>query len=160
MKKFTKGFTLIELLVVIAIIGILAVVVLASLSSARERSADAAIKSNLDTVRKQAAIYFNGAGNGSYGTDLNHAGATCSARGGSLATTLFVLDSNINAALLQAETKGISRCAVSDSGDAYALAVRLSTNYWWCIDSTGAVKESTSVSSPDLDGSGALARCE
>ncbi|MFA5773736.1 MAG: type II secretion system protein [Candidatus Paceibacterota bacterium] len=54
-----KGFTLIELLVVIAIIGILSSVVLASLSSARNKGKDAAVKSQLASMRAQAEIYYS-----------------------------------------------------------------------------------------------------
>ena len=57
MKKYTKGFTLIELLVVIAIIGILSSVVLASLNTARGKGTDAAIKSQLNSLRTQATIF-------------------------------------------------------------------------------------------------------
>ncbi len=63
MIKTQKGFTLIELLVVIAIIGILSSVVLASLNTARDKGANAAIKSNLANIRAQAEIVYDTAGN-------------------------------------------------------------------------------------------------
>ena len=65
--KTNRGFTLIELLVVIAIIGILSAVVLASLNTARTKGSDAAIMSDIDGIRSQAALYSST--NGSYGSN-------------------------------------------------------------------------------------------
>lgn len=56
-NKFNKGFTLIELLVVIAIIGLLSSIVLASLSSARDKAKEAKILSSLKSINTQAEIY-------------------------------------------------------------------------------------------------------
>lgn len=49
-KKNTKGFTLIELLIVIAIIGLLAGVVLASLSTAKLKGQEAAIIADMNQL--------------------------------------------------------------------------------------------------------------
>ncbi len=47
-----RGFTLIELLVVITIIGILAAFIVASFTSAQQKSRDARRKADLDAIRK------------------------------------------------------------------------------------------------------------
>ncbi len=133
-----RGFTLIELLVVIAIIGILSAVVLASLNSASNKGADAAVKSNLGSVRKQALILYDSYG-GKYNTDgsTGVAGAACPTTG----TTMFANDTTIKNAIASAVKNGSggALCYMSTTGTAYAIEVPLktvTTNYW-CVDSAG-----------------------
>ena len=60
MKK--RGFTLIELLVVISIISLLSTVVMANLQTARTKAQEAAIKSDLQSIKTQAELSYSKTG--------------------------------------------------------------------------------------------------
>ncbi len=124
-KTYSRGFTLIELLVVIAIIGILSSVVLASLNTARGKGADAAIKSNLNNIRAQAELVYDGA-NGSYETVCDNTQVT----------------NAVNAAITAAGSAGTLATRCADSATAWAAWVELKTEPTdsWCVDSTGQSK--------------------
>jgi len=137
-----RGFTIVELLVVIAIIGLLSAIVLASLSNARNKGNDAAVKSNLDNVRPQAAIFYET--NGGYTTTgasvtaaTTPASANCST-----ANTLFA-DSIIRQMINASETangSSVTLCAYTANAAAWAVyspLIVLTSGAGWCVDSLG-----------------------
>lgn len=143
-KNFKKGFTLIELLVVIAIIGILSSIVLASLSSARAKGTDAAIKADLSNMRAQAELYFSN--NSNYGGVTTAVATTTACTGGTAnaTTTKALFDvSTANGGLgdmitaLRTKTTGnVAFCSAPLGGTSWAVSAPISTGNW-CVDSTG-----------------------
>lgn len=128
-KTALRGFTLIELLVVIAIIGILSSVVLASLNTARNRGADAAVKSNLANARAEAEIFYD--------TGSTYSGV-CSA------SSTNSIGDNVQAALTAGGDNGTLANRCSSNANAWAAWSGLKTastgDDAYCVDSTGASK--------------------
>lgn len=129
-----RGFTLIELLVVIAIIGILSSVVLASLNTARNKGADAAVKSNLAGARAEAELFYDSQTTASY-------------TGVCVATGSSVIGDNVQAALNAAGDAGTlaNRCGTNGTAWAAWSTLKTSTTKAYCVDSTGAAKELSSL---------------
>ena len=63
-NKHDDGFTLIELLIVIVILGILAAIVVFSVSGITDRGKTSACKADVETVTVAGEAYIAGAGNG------------------------------------------------------------------------------------------------
>ncbi|MDB5255141.1 MAG: prepilin peptidase dependent protein type pilus assembly protein PilA [Candidatus Nomurabacteria bacterium] len=142
-KTLNKGFTLIELLVVIAIIGILASVILASLNTARAKGADAASKADLSNARAQAEIYYDNQVPNGY---ANVCTTAISANG--------IVAMITDAASKSGTTVGSTGAAGSptttvchDSAIGWAAAVPLKSvaSTYFCVDSTGAAKQTTTA---------------
>ena len=152
-----KGFTLIELLVVIAIIGILASVVLASLSSARNKGKDAAVKSQLASMKAQAELYNTKNGN------YTGVCAAAQADSGLAGLLLAAKDSGIFATttvgVLLADGGAYNLTTCHEGGDGLTWGVESpmsdsveATSSMFCVDSTGVSKVTTSNMIADASG--------
>lgn len=95
MKNSKRGFTLIEILVVVGIIGVLATIVMAVLSSSRNKGIDAKVRSQLGQMSNQALL-FSGTMGTAYVTAVTYQPATIPGAwpGGTPATGTLFNDTN------------------------------------------------------------------
>lgn len=133
-----KGFTLIELLVVVAIIGILATVIVGSLSSAREKSKIAKIQTAMKSFLPQLLLTTGDTVTNGY------IYGDCPANTAAAGTTILS-DTKLMAILDSARSvanNNRARCYFNiTSNNQWAIAVEYPDgNTVWCTDSSGAGK--------------------
>ncbi|HRU20955.1 MAG TPA: prepilin-type N-terminal cleavage/methylation domain-containing protein [Candidatus Paceibacterota bacterium] len=136
--KSKQGFTLIELLVVIAIIGILAGLVIISMSGSQNAAKNARIQSDLDQLRTTAEIFKLTNGNGSYCSGTGCTVAITATT--SVANTAHFLDATFgDGQRLFADISGQGGAPVMYvTATAYCVQASLNgTTSKWCIDSLG-----------------------
>ncbi len=131
-----KGFTLVELLVVIAIIGILASIVVVSLSNQSDKANDAKIKSSLGQLSTQSLAFKSDSSTANYeGLALDIG-------------VVRILKGAIEAAGDAAEVVFV------ETGTNWAATAILGEGEQWCIDSTGFKGVlATAIVLSDSDGS-------
>ena len=145
MPKKEKGFTLIELLVVITIIGIIFSIVLVYLNNARGKGNDTKVRSQLNSARSSAEIFYNSSN--SYNGTAGNISGPCDTVNSMFTDTIsgmvkFTSQSNYpNGATLTCYS----------TASAYAISALLpgagGTNSW-CVDSlNNSQARSTAINS-------------
>lgn len=150
MIKKSKGFTLIELLVVIAIIGLLASIILVSLSTSRTKARDARAQGDLKQIINAMALYYD-ANNAYYATgdtDCNAAGeGTAIPAGASIGTYMNPMPRNngdATSGLYYWCNGGASGTQDTQKFCVYVQSV-INTANWFYTSEKGAGTNTTSV---------------
>jgi len=153
------GFTLIELLVVVAIISLLSSVVMASLTSARGKAKDAAIKEA--AIQLQNLMALNYSDSGGYGNlNIPSSGfvkminqiSGCSSVGfsGNHATKAqeiceYIFNNAISNGSYRIAIIGVPLLNASSNDTAFSWIISLNNGNWYCVGSSGKSESATFV---------------
>lgn len=148
-KLNKKGFTLIELLVVIAIIGILASIMVVSLTGARSKANDAKRQSELNQLRTAMTLYYDDHNQDYPNTDCTSANTTTNG-------CVFATADGDNPLKPEYMAQPIATIGsltytynyTAATPNAYVAYVTLeapATTTYYCIDSTGKAEQTTSA---------------
>jgi prepilin-type N-terminal cleavage/methylation domain-containing protein len=150
LKKFIKAlraFTLIELMVVIGIVGVLAAIVLIAVSGSRSSASDATVKDTLTSAYYQLSL--DGRNTGDYGVPYPYYLCPTASNPPDpifyTDTQLRTYIANLNAANGTQTTcaAGVPGGASNATSWAIASPIKSSTTQWWCVDSKGNSKLSS-----------------
>ncbi|MEN9604898.1 MAG: hypothetical protein RJB39_583 [Candidatus Parcubacteria bacterium] len=139
-----RGFTLIELMVVIALVGMLALIVLAALSSAKGRGDDAGIQSTMKNLQTQSGLYYSQNGN------VGVTSGDCVTAGSMFAdATTYGLSKLLTG--LRAKTT-VACFSTAAPSNIWIISAQLKSDptKYWCIDHGGISRQRTQPATSTL----------
>jgi len=132
--------------IILIVVGIIVVLTLAatilllktmtssSINSAKIKSSDSSVKSNMDNILAQAELYYD-RNNGSYGTNVS----LCTK---GVFSDPVIID-KLSQAIAAAANGASAHCSTNAAGQKYAIIIgpmnSNSTSYW-CVDNSGTKK--------------------
>lgn len=135
-----RGFTLVELMVVLSIISLMSSIVLASLSTARARAADAAIRTDLNNIRSFSQIYFSNLGQYSTAGASIGLSSTCNSISPQTPVTNITNDVAFQEIIDDAVLKNgglAAKCVATPTYFVVAVRLKSDATRAWCVDSSG-----------------------